>query len=180
MDNMYQNIVPPAKRKSPRGRLTLGVLLAIVLVLFALCLYPPVRMMVHKNQYKEFVTVLSTATSRTSSTQVLTAQVEGKTLSVRQDNAYGLYGAIVKQGPCYISEEQPQRDPDVRLNYGIYGTMDLWHVPLENDPNDFTSGVYIHFTSETENVDFSYIMVGDPMQDLITRYLSTELNTVLD
>ena len=180
MYNMYRNVIPSSGRKRPKSNFLLVILIAIVLVFFALCLYPPVRMMVHKTQYKEFVTVLSMATYRTSRTQVLTAQVDGQTLVVSQDNAYGLCGAIVKQGPCYISDEQPQRDPDVRLNYGIYGTMDLWHIPLENDPNDFTSGVYIHFTSDTENLDFSYIMVGDPLRDLLTAYLSPELNTVLD
>lgn len=178
MDNLYQNVIPSARRKAPHGRRTLPILIAIVLLIAVICLFPLVRMMVHQAQYKEFVTLLSTATYRTSPTQVLTAQVEGQTLSVGQDNAYGLYGAIVKQGPCYISNEQPQREPDVRLSYGIYGTMDLWGVPLENDPNDFSSGVYIHFTSETENVDFSYIMVGDPLPDLISRYLSPELNSI--
>lgn len=180
MDNMYQSVIPSSGRKRPKSNLLLGILIAIVLVVLAICLYPPVRMMVHQSQYKEFVTVLSTATYRTSPTQVLTAQVDGQTLSVSQDNAYGLCGAIVKQGPCYISKEQPQREPDVHLSYGIYGTMDLWDVPLENDSNGFSSGVYIHFTSDTENVDFSYLMVGDPLRDLLTAYLSPELNTVLD
>ena len=100
MDNMYQSVIPSSGRKRPRSNLLLGILIAIVLVVLAICLYPPVRMMVHQGQYKEFVTVLSTATYRTSPTQVLTAQVDGQTLSVRQDNAYGLCGAIVKQGPC--------------------------------------------------------------------------------
>jgi len=180
VDNMYRTVIPPSGRKRPKSNFILGILIAIVLAILALCLYPPVRMILHKNQYQEFVSLLSTATYRTSSTQVLTAQVDGQTLSVRQDNAYGLCGAIVKQGPCYISHEQPQREPDVRLSYGIYGTMDLWDVPLEDDPNDFSSGVYIHFTSDTENLDFSYIMVGDPLRDLISRYLSPDLNTVLD
>lgn len=180
MDNMYRNVIPSSRRKHPKSNFLLVILIAIVLVFFALCLYPPVRMMVHKTQYKEFVILLSTATYRTSSTQVLTAQVDGQTLVVSQDNAYSLCGAIVKQGPCYISNEEPQREPDVRLSYGIYGTMDLWDVPLENDPNGFSNGVYIHFTSDRENMDFSYLMVGDPLRDLLTAYLSPELNTVID
>ncbi|OUN25374.1 hypothetical protein [Pseudoflavonifractor sp. An85] len=180
MENMYGNVIPFHGRKRPKGRFTMGILIVVVVVFFVLCLYPPVRMMAHKTQYKEFVTVLSTATYRTSSTQVLTAQVDGQTLAISQDNAYKLCGAIVKQGPCYISNEQPQREPDVRLSYGIYGTMDLWDVPLEDDSNGFSNGVYIHFTSDTEDVDFSYLMVGDPLRDLLTAYLSPELNTVLD
>ena len=180
MDNMYQSVIPSSGRKRPKSNFVLVILIAIVLVFLVLCLYPPVRMMVHKTQYEEFVIALSTATYRTSPTQVLTAQVDGQTLAISQDNAYRLCGAIVKQGPCYISNEQPQREPDVHLSYGIYGTMDLWDVPLENDSNGFSNGVYIHFTSDTENVDFSYLMVGDPLRDLLTAYLSPELNTVLD
>lgn len=181
MDNMYQNIIPSNQRKAPRGRRTLGILLGIVLLVALICLFPLVRIMIHQNDYKQFVSALSTATYRTSTTGVLTAEIDGTTISIQKDNVYGLYGVIVKQGPCYIANEQPQREPDVHLTYGIFGTMDLWDVPLENDPNGFTSGVYIQFTSTTEEkLNFSYIMVGKPLRDIMSLYLSPELNSIVE
>ena len=181
MDNMYQNVIPSTRRKSPRGRRTLGILFAVILVIAVICLFPLVRMMIHQNQYKQFISALSTATYRTAPTSVLTAEIDGTTLAIDTDNVYGLYGVIAKQGPCYFPTEQPQREPDVHLTYGIFGTMDLWEIPLEDDPNGFTSGVYIHFTSTTEEeIDFSYIMVGKPLRDIVSRFLTPELNTVVE
>lgn len=41
MDNMYRNVIPSSERKRPKSNFLLVVLVAIVLVFFALCLYPP-------------------------------------------------------------------------------------------------------------------------------------------
>ena len=49
---MYQSVIPSSGRKRPKSNLLLGILIAIVVVVLAICLYPPVRMMVHQSQYK--------------------------------------------------------------------------------------------------------------------------------
>ena len=176
MSQFYQQVDQSKPRRVRTGRLTLGILIAIALVILVLTAYPAVRMMIHQYHYKDYIESLQLASNRAYYKGGLEAEVEGATLTVSGENAYGIYTAISAKGSGYLPQDPPDREPDVRLSYGITNSMELWKIPFEDDANGYSSGILIrYYTGDT--MDFSYIMVGLTMDNLLSRYLAPEINT---
>ena len=176
MPGMYDQVLPKKQHRTRSGKAKLGLIVALAGVVLALCLIPVVRTLAHQYQYKQFVSALSEQTSRAYYKQNLRAEVDGMSLCITGDNAYLIYNAMSALGPGQIAGAPPQEEPDARLYYGTFATMDLWDVPLSGDGGR-SHGVYVKFHSNA--VDFSYILNRTDM-DYLMSALSPETNPAWD
>ena len=172
MSGMYDQILPQKQRRAKSGRVKLGLVVALAGVVLVLCLFPVVRTLVHQYQYKQFISTLSEHTTRAYYKEDLRAEVDGASLRITPDNAYVIYNAMSVLGAGQIAGAPPQEEPDARLYYGTFATMDLWDVPLSGDGGR-SHGVYVEFHSN--EVDFSYILSRIDM-DYLMEALSAEKN----
>ena len=172
MSGMYDQILPQKQRRAKSGRVKLGLVVALAGVVLVLCLFPVVRTLVHQYQYKQFISTLSEHTTRAYYKEDLRAEVDGASLRITPDNAYVIYNAMSVLGAGQIAGAPPQEEPDARLYYGTFATMDLWDVPLPEDGGR-SCGVYVEFHSN--EVDFSYILNRIDM-DYLMGALSPEKN----
>lgn len=172
MSGMYDQILPEGEHRAKSGKVQLGLIVTLAVVVLALCMVPAVRILVHQYQYKQFVSSLSEQTTRAYYKENLRAEVDGVSLRITGDNAYVIYSAMSALGAGQIAGAPPQEEPDARLYYGTIATMDLWDVPLSGDGGR-SRGVYVEFHSD--EVDFSYILNGTDMNYLM-KALSPEKN----
>lgn len=172
MSGMYDQILPQGQHRAKSGKVKLGLIVALAVVVLALCIAPAVRILAHQYYYKQFVSSLSEQTSRAYYTENLRAEVDGVSLRITGDNAYVIYNAMSVLGAGQIAGAPPQEEPDARLYYGSFATMDLWDVPLSGDGGR-SRGVYVEFHSN--EVDFSYILNRTDM-DYLMGALSPKKN----
>lgn len=172
MSGMYDQILPQGQHRAKSGKVKLGLIVALAVVVLALCMAPAVRILVHQYTYKQFVSSLSEQTNRAYYKGNLRAEVDGASLRITGDNAYVIYSAMSALGARQIAGVPPQEEPDARLYYGTFATMDLWDVPLTGDEGRSRGG-YVEFHSD--EVDFSYILNGTDM-DYLMGALSPKKN----
>ena len=172
MPGMYDQILPQKQRRAKSGRVKLGLIVALAAVVLVFCLLPVVRTLAHQYQYKQFISSLSEQTSRAYYEENLRAEVDGASLRITPDNAYVIYNAMSVLGAGQIAGAPPQEEPDARLYYGTFATMDLWDVPLSGEGGR-SRGVYVEFHSD--EVDFSYILNRTDM-DYLMGALSPKKN----
>lgn len=172
MSGMYDQILPHEQHRAKSGKVKLGLIVALAVVVLVLCMVPVVRLLSHQFHYKQFVSSLSEQTSRAYYTEDLRAEVDGVSLRITGDNAYVIYNAMSVLGAGQIAGAPPQEEPDARLYYGSFATMDLWDVPLSGDGGR-SRGVYVEFHSD--EVDFSYILNRTDM-DYLMGALSPQKN----
>ncbi len=174
MSGMYDQILPQEQHRAKSGKVKLGLIVALAVVVLVLCMVPMVRILAHQYHYKQFVSSLSEQTTRAYYKENLRAEVDGASLRITGDNAYVIYNAMSALGAGQIAGAPPQEEPDARLHYGTFATMDLWDVPLSGDGGR-SRGVYVEFHSN--EVDFSYILNRTDM-DYLMGALSPEKNTL--
>lgn len=172
MSGMYDQILPHEQHRAKSGKVKLGLIVALAVVVLVLCMVPMVRLLSHQYHYKQFISSLSEQTSRAYYTEDLRAEVDGVSLRITGENAYVIYNAMSVLGAGQIAGAPPQEEPDVRLYYGTFATVDLWDVPLTGDGGR-SRGVYVEFHSD--EVDFSYILNRTDM-DYLMGALSPEKN----
>lgn len=165
MADMYQHISPPKQHKTASGKGKLLLLVSIAVVVLLACIIPATRILAHQYGYKQFISALSSQTSRAYYKQNLRAEVDGVSLRVTGDNAYVVYSAMAALGAGKFGDEAPQEKPDAVLYYGIQAVMKLWDVPLSGT-DTYSRGVYVEF--ESSETSFSYIMTGKSMDYLMT------------
>ena len=175
MPGMYDQILPQKQHRARSGKAKLGLFVALAVVVLALCLVPVVRILSHQYHYKQFVSSLSEQTTRAYYKENLRAEVDGISLRITGDNAYVIYNAMSALGAGQIAGAPPQEEPDARLYYGTFATMNLWDVPLPEDGGR-SRGVYVAFHSN--EVDFSYILNRTAM-DYLMEALSPDTNPLL-
>lgn len=172
MSGMYDQILPHEQHRAKSGKVKLGLIVALAVVVLVLCMVPVVRLLSHQFHYKQFVSSLSEQTSRAYYTEDLRAEVDGVSLRITGDNAYVIYNAMSVLGAGQIAGAPPKEEPDVHLCYGTFATMDLWDVPLSGDGGR-SRGVYVEFHSD--EVDFSYVLNRTDM-DYLMGALSPKKN----
>lgn len=172
MSGMYDQILPQGQHRAKSGTVKLGLIVALAVVVLVLCMVPVVRLLSHQFHYKQFVSSLSEQTSRAYYKGDLRAEVDGASLCITGDNAYVIYSAMSALGAGQIAGAPPQEEPDARLYYGTFATMDLWDVPLSGDGGR-SRGVYVEFHSD--EVDFAYILNRTDM-DYLMGALSPKKN----
>lgn len=133
MSGMYDQILPQGQHRAKSGKVKLGLIVALAVVVLVLCIAPAVRILAHQYTYKQFVSSLSEQTNRAYYKGDLRAEVDGASLRITGDNAYVIYSAMSALGAGQIAGAPPQEEPDARLYYGTFATMDLWDVPLSGD-----------------------------------------------
>lgn len=176
MADMYEHISPPKQHKTGSGKGKLLLLVAIAVVVLLACIVPAVRILAHQYGYKQFISALSSQTSRAYYKQDLRAEVDGVSLRITGDHAYTVYNAMAALGAGKFGDKKPQEEPDAVLYYGIRAVMKLWDVPLSGT-GTYSRGVYVEF--ESLETSFSYIMVGKDMDFLMTA-LAPDKNPLWD
>lgn len=164
MSGMYDQILPQGQHRAKSGKVKLGLIVALAAVVLVLCMVPMVRILSHQYHYKQFISSLSEQTTRAYYKENLRAEVDGVSLRITGDNAYVIYNAMSALGAGQIAGAPPQEEPDARLYYGAFATMDLWDVPLSGYGGR-SRGVYVAFHSNEE--DFSYILNRTDMDYLM-------------
>lgn len=115
MPGMYDQVLPQKQRRARSGKPIIGLIVALAVVVLVACMVPVARTLAHQYQYKQFISALSSQTTRAYYKGNLRAEVDGASLRITGDNAYVVYNAISALGPGQIAGAPPQEEPDARL-----------------------------------------------------------------
>lgn len=162
MDGLYEKV--KKDRKTGKDRRIWIALTALVCVV-AIVTASVVWLMGYHGRFTEFVSKLSASTTYASKNNGLTAQVNGQTFKVSEENMYGIFAYISLNKSGRESKKIPEGEP-VILDYGNDMTLKLWDYPVEDHHY-----LFIQYTDIYGDI-YSYISYKTTLETVVVRYLT--------
>lgn len=140
-DHLYAKLRRPQQQKNHTIPVALGFCFVIFAAAVSLILYA----MWYQCHYREFVGALSRSTVYAYRNDSLYLETGDSAHFISGSRVYLPYDTLTKQ-PGKLYRTAPDREPDIRLDYGDGAALLLWEVKLEEGAHR-EYGVFWQFTS---------------------------------
>lgn len=140
-DEMYARLRQPRQRRNYKIPAALCICFVILAAVIGLVLYA----IWYQYHYRAFVSALSRSTVYAYQNDSLWLEAGDHSRSVTNSAVYLPYNKLIQQ-PGKLYRTAPDREPDMRLDYGDGAVLLLWAVDLEEGARRAT-GVFWQFTT---------------------------------